>query len=996
MSTNKSLIEQLLSIELDKISSHESDESELVLAQAELRFHHLMNAIYSMGRSLNRDHHLAIASQTPPISTALLRALNQTHEDIAQNIEKHYEQTYRGYRKTNHSHYYYRLERALLAFMSGDISKCKHFLNKAREFVSDTSACETDGLKAPVTRLEEAVDSTALRLKDYAQSQVPEFDFPQKLNIALLEQLTGSSRTKSATALSRFHQDKLARFFIDPQQQQPRCIAPLFHWEETEPGSTQAIKNAIHWILKTASQPLTVEYIQQLHKLVSTDVKGLTGRGYSREAEENGPGQFRTIPVKFGRTHGISTSIKGEEAIVAFAKKANTILNKNAYHYHKDGIGCRAFSYGPASITSSGMYMCFRPDAGDIKKLLEVIIEEYRDSIAQAALNEHNVRDIIKSCVSLVRQLSLIHPFSDCNLRTSQQLLNKLLLENNLPLTILREPGMIEGLSDEELVDEVLQGMRYFEHFRQHNYFPTTEPSPAERDCVFAGFISQAAYLALAREKRQILSHHRDMFLALLRNGAVPASILFYLSVKELFLLSQLSTESQAILAKTPDSIEQYLLLPVKLKHQLLKRLPKLNDFLVEFGLTLNDYFKLQPETQQCLIRYQYEITQYIQQGEFASINELLALRADLLSFLLDKSYTMKDIKKKFNLSLKQLVNVNVDNLRLFDRWRFADKVQSALKYIDIPLIVLLERSLAAFEAIISQPMLYATINKNIMPLDIFNQLSPSLQDEIIVHYDKYQCLEQQEKGATLLIAEHLSQANKTALFDNIEAFRHLLSKSDLTMAHFLKISAEAQSTIINHAKGLAVLVELQQLSITAALLDQQSWSNIMSDLKLVDQYSEAFYTYHHCQIDIVILLQIEDKTQQAFLLKNHYRISSLIHSGLTLTRLCQFAKPIQQKLIHYSLPLELQQAQISLVQLVDFPYADLIPQLIDKLKMLALLNQRYGISIDKIAILSKAKIEVLLELKFSDIDVKLKSMETPDLDAMLSQSEQQCMQLKS
>lgn len=93
-----------------------------------------------------------------------------------------------------------------------------------------------------------------------------------------------------------------------------------------------------------------------------------------------------------------------------------------------------------------------------IQNLVNAICKEYNEAIKKAVTDS----DKITVIVTYIQRIEQLHPFLDGNLRTCYILLNKLLRDNNLSLTVLMNPNRFDCCSREELVEMVIRGQNNF------------------------------------------------------------------------------------------------------------------------------------------------------------------------------------------------------------------------------------------------------------------------------------------------------------------------------------------------------------------------------------------------------------------------------------------------------------------------------------------------------------------------------------------------------
>jgi hypothetical protein len=613
MTVHSNLIEQILLGELAQLTSTKTS-----LQHAELLSHHLQTALLGGGNFLNIKDEIAHMAHDKHKRPAVYKKLLATLSSHEKELDEHYGSLSRGRKKYDFSHYYYRMSLGLLHLCLGDMEKALVYFEKAKDFVDETSAGETDFLRHPAMHYISVVksipdDALALKARHIRHKKIPD-----ELSLEQLEDWVGSNALKSHKALSSFTPDKLARYFIDPDKQLES--ASMAKWELTEPGSTFALQQASYWMLANYQQPLSVNFIKSIHQKVSHDVKNLNGR-----SGEIKPGEFRTEGVQFGFSHGSSFSIQGEKSIIAIVDELNEIAGKTMYYYVANGSDSpRPYGMKQAYPSTSGRLLSKAPEKGIIDKLITHSIETYQTNIQKAKKTSDFVRATIFACVTFCHELSLTHPFSDCNLKTSQQLLNKLLLENGLPMTILKNPSRIEGLSPEELVEEVLQGMLYFEHLNKYDYFPTTEPCGKELINSLDKWISDSDYIALPREARQLLDEQKSLIFQLLESQALSGNGLKKITAEDLLLLSN-AYDLKTLKSITSNNgiVDKIITLPLPTKMKFMEHLYQVQSIFEVLKSPLDAFFDLQAHQQELLLENSYQIRSYITSNKIESLESL-------------------------------------------------------------------------------------------------------------------------------------------------------------------------------------------------------------------------------------------------------------------------------------------------------------------------------------------------------------------------------------
>ena len=111
---------------------------------------------------------------------------------------------------------------------------------------------------------------------------------------------------------------------------------------------------------------------------------------------------------------------------------------------------------------------------------LDSVFLSYNSAIKQASSVDEKLAIIAKH----VQLISQIHPFEDGNTRTCYVLLNRLLMEEGLDITLLADPNRLDFFSVHEIVGLIKEGQKYVESLLLFNSVPSLE-----KDEYFAPFI---------------------------------------------------------------------------------------------------------------------------------------------------------------------------------------------------------------------------------------------------------------------------------------------------------------------------------------------------------------------------------------------------------------------------------------------------------------------------------------------------------------------------
>ncbi|PJD93619.1 MAG: hypothetical protein CK424_02145 [Legionella sp.] len=89
-----------------------------------------------------------------------------------------------------------------------------------------------------------------------------------------------------------------------------------------------------------------------------------------------------------------------------------------------------------------------------VSRGMEAIFDEYHADISQASTNDQKISIILKH----IQRIEQLHPFLDGNMRTCVILLNKLLHDHNIPLSLLVNPNRLDACDHKELVRMLKKG----------------------------------------------------------------------------------------------------------------------------------------------------------------------------------------------------------------------------------------------------------------------------------------------------------------------------------------------------------------------------------------------------------------------------------------------------------------------------------------------------------------------------------------------------------
>lgn len=268
------------------------------------------------------------------------------------------------------------------------------------------------------------------------------------------------------------------RLLIDGNRQ--KNSGPL-GFDQKEPGYLQGMMGGLDFICQSVKDPLSAQYLIDLHDTCIDPVRNIL-------TAESASG---VIKVETPFTQGIYDAYKTFGLItqgpcINYTKQGlqelrdKLLQGDTSFCIEKNDMSERVTSENIRSIELDELFekvntgqwsvaIINSPKENPVSRKIESIIKTYHKNIENARHDEEKIRAI----ATCVHELELAHPFPDANCRTLVTLLtNKLLLQNDLPLTLLENPNRFDAYSVDELCTEITRGMEKFKSY--------TQPSSAE------------------------------------------------------------------------------------------------------------------------------------------------------------------------------------------------------------------------------------------------------------------------------------------------------------------------------------------------------------------------------------------------------------------------------------------------------------------------------------------------------------------------------------
>ncbi len=279
--------------------------------------------------------------------------------------------------------------------------------------------------------------------------------------------------------LRHFPPTKLWRLLV----YNPESPKNLYQQFDEEPGSLQGMINGLNRVIQTWQQPLTLDYIVQLHDIAVDGVFSIQ-RGYGVDGVIT-----QKIPFDKGLRNGCAASF-GISNVTLTPAGTFDLLQRlqqgNQYFWIQKAeepdyitiprtINIEACykDYYQQLITTPHIISC-TPYLLHIQHAMQQEIQKFLMLINNTETPENKLLHI----VSFLHTLELIHGFYDGNCRTfGVLLLLKLLIEHNLPLSILHNPNTLDGHGPDELKNLLIQNQQWVTNAMTD---PTMiEPQPA-------------------------------------------------------------------------------------------------------------------------------------------------------------------------------------------------------------------------------------------------------------------------------------------------------------------------------------------------------------------------------------------------------------------------------------------------------------------------------------------------------------------------------------
>lgn len=223
-------------------------------------------------------------------------------------------------------------------------------------------------------------------------------------------------------------------------------------------GYMASMLAGLDMVVDKAGARLTVEMIKDLHKVSTTSVTYELPVGTSalRSSDFQIAGSVKVRPNVWGVCKNFSE--RGMQELQALRTDLQAQVPSRKYFVDENLVADKSRD-DQVQSWSAGLNF----DAGlttEVEDLMQYSIDRGEREISAARTPDEKLGAIVDTC----RRLGCIHPFKDANGRLMMFLvLNKLLMDNGFPPTILQDQGHMIGLSRSELVALIKAGQNRVE-----------------------------------------------------------------------------------------------------------------------------------------------------------------------------------------------------------------------------------------------------------------------------------------------------------------------------------------------------------------------------------------------------------------------------------------------------------------------------------------------------------------------------------------------------
>lgn len=225
-------------------------------------------------------------------------------------------------------------------------------------------------------------------------------------------------------------------------------------YENEEPGYLRGLYKGYQFMLETLSNPLTPELYEKMHDAA---VDGLKTR-----AEILGvPKGFRDFNDGVEEFNVIPNETLSEDGFQELMERYNNYYYNDpetgeVYYFLKKAMKCPKKTID--SLGQKRSYLCLKPTRPETAKANVAACIQFFQERQKNTLHER-----LSAIARLCQDLNQLHVFVDGNIRTTGiLLLNRLLIQNGLSPSVLKDVNILDCLSENEIVDCIKEGQDFF------------------------------------------------------------------------------------------------------------------------------------------------------------------------------------------------------------------------------------------------------------------------------------------------------------------------------------------------------------------------------------------------------------------------------------------------------------------------------------------------------------------------------------------------------
>lgn len=292
--------------------------------------------------------------------------------------------------------------------------------------------------------------------------QMIDMDFSRRSETTHAHVLNSLEDVKNSPTYTHFDQVKIAigedqlwRLIIDGEKQYnpDDPDSGVAGYEKREKGSVERLINGYRYALsEDLTQPVTIPFIQSIHKAAASRAveKHASAGHWAKKLRECVNAGFYKPSNNTGLQYKTKSSSFSALGIIENVLKTDTLLQPPTSYFTISGLGSSKFT---APTT----------DQDDtIQNSMQILIDAYERKMQALPVTDRYER--LKTIVQFIHIAELNHPFQDGNCRTlCTCLLNRELMRFGFSPTLQWNPNYFDALSTEEIMLEVLEGMKDFQ-----------------------------------------------------------------------------------------------------------------------------------------------------------------------------------------------------------------------------------------------------------------------------------------------------------------------------------------------------------------------------------------------------------------------------------------------------------------------------------------------------------------------------------------------------